>query len=95
MKYKGREVKMIDVNPDNEDVTLLSDDGWSRTIPAKEIVPDVGTGSAEGEERTEFERLLLLRQCLSVVVGSIKPTDGPEGSLLSKVRETILKHKSE
>jgi len=91
MRYECREVKMIDVDPENEDVTLLSEDGWTTTIPAKEIVPEVGEPTDyRKEERGEFERLLLLRQCLSVVEGTVKSTDGPEGSLLAKVRDVIL-----
>lgn len=84
MTYKGKEVTMVDVDPGTEEVTLLSDSGGTTTVPAADIVED------EGEARVEFDRLILLRQCLAPVVSSIRPTDGPEGSLLAAVRKTVL-----
>lgn len=84
MIYEGREVTIVDVDPETEDITFLSDNGWTKTVPAMDIVEDAG------ETREELDRLILLHQCFSVVVGSIKPTDGPEGSLLAATRKTIL-----
>lgn len=84
MIYEEREVTIIDVDPETENITLRSDSGWTKIVPAKDIVED------EGEARKEFERLILLRQCLSVVDGSMEPTDGPEGSLLAAVRKTVI-----
>lgn len=84
MIYDGREVTIVDVDPETEVVTFLSDSGWTKAVPAKEILEDAG------ETREEFDRLVLLHQCFSVVVGSVKPTDGSEGSLLAAARKTIL-----
>lgn len=82
MKYMGDEdAKMIDIDPETETASILTKGETCTGVELSTIGTDVSV---------EFERLHLIHNCLSTIEGTIKPTDGEEGSLLEKVRQAII-----
>jgi len=83
IQYDGQEVAMVNVSP-SEEITVRFESGTEEEVEYDDLEGD------EKEISDEFERLLLLHKCLGTIEATIKPTDGPEGSNLEKVRKTLL-----
>lgn len=81
IKFKDREVIIIDVDLSTEEITVQFRSDVEAQVAFDELSGPVS------EVSNEFERIRRIRQCLATITEEIKPTDGTKGSLLAIIRD--------